>query len=414
VNRLGSVSRVRLAVALAIALVAALIVAVTVAASSSEDSKSGPTAAHATTTRRPSPSSSSTTVTRSPPPVRVLKGEPPGQLPRDCSVNVTAGLQKWINAAPDNSVLPFPAHACYRIDETLFVENRHGLTFEGHGVVLKAVSLGDRTRSHFVLSGGSQLTVRNVVVRGSNFDAGANRGAYHSDLEAQHAFGVSGATNVLLDHVEAYDIFGDFVYIGPGKNNVPSRAVRVVNSHFERSGRQGIAIVHAENVTIQGNEISEVARSMFDIEPNDPRQKARSIRIIGNVTGRAVNFWLADKGALASIGDILISGNRMTEATGGLIFVYVPAGAYRGPFTIENNHFIANNKVGDESSSGAFFFAHAENVTIRNNDVTFPSSGDMPAVELRDSHHVQVAGNTFTNAGETMLATEGSSDYHVS
>ena len=342
------------------------------------------------------------------------EGRAAGPASRDCSVDVTAALQAWIDSKPDNSVLPFPAHACYRIDETLFVENRHGLTFEGNGVVLKAVSLGDRTRSHFVLTGGSNLTVRNVVVRGSNFDAGADRGAYHPDLEAQHAFGVSGATNVLLDHVQAYDLYGDFVYIGPGKNNVPSRNVRVIGSHFERSGRQGISIVHAENVTIQGNEISEVARSMFDIEPNDPRQKARSIRIIGNVTGRAANFWLADKGALASIGDILISGNRMTEPTGGLIFVFVPGGAYRGPFVIENNQFIANDRVSDESSSGAFFFTHAENVTIRNNDVTFPSSGDMPAVELRDSHHVQVTGNTFTNAGETMLATEGSSDYHVS
>jgi hypothetical protein len=402
---------VRLSIGLAVAVTAALVVALTVAACSSDDSKRGATSTRTTGTRAPSTSS---TVTRPPLPTTVLRGEPPARLPRDCSTDVTAGLQAWINATPDNSVLPFPAHACYRIDGTLLVKNRHGLTFQGHGVVLKASSLGNRTRQHFVLEGGSRLVVRDVVVRGASHDAGATRAAYHPTLEAQHAFQVSGSTNVLLDDVQAYDLYGDFVYIGPGKNNTPSRYVRVVNSRFERSGRQGISVVHAENVTIRGNRISDVARSMFDIEPDYPRQQARSIRIIGNVTGRAVNFWLADKGAAASIGDILISGNRMTAPTGGLIFVFAPGGPYRGPFVIQGNRFIANDKVSDESSRGAFFFTHAENVTIRDNDVTFLSGTHMPAVELRDSHHVQVTGNRFRNARKAMLATEGSSDYHVS
>jgi len=119
-------------------------------------------------------------------------------------------------------------------------------------------------------------------------------------------------------------------------------------------------------------------------------------------------------GAPASIGDVQIVGNRMDAATGGLIFSFVPGGAYRGPFVIADNHLIASDRVSDEGSKGAFFFAHAENVTIRNNNVSFPGDGGMTAVELRDSQHVDVSGNTFTNAGPTMLATEGSSDYHVS
>jgi hypothetical protein len=77
---------------------------------------------------------------------------------------------------------------------------------------------------------------------------------------------------------------------------------------------------------------------------------------------------------------------------------------------IEHNQFIAK----DADSSGVFLFTHADNVTIRDNDVSFPKGDGMPAVELRDSHHVQVTGNTFTNADQTMLATDGSSDYHVS
>jgi len=262
------------------------------------------------------------------------------------------------------------------------VREKHHVRIEGNGAVLKAFSLGDRNRAQLVLQGGSDITVHNLVVRGANPAAGASRSAYQPELEAQHAFSVSGATDVVLDDVQAYDVYGDFVYIGSGPRGETSRNVTVSNSEFSRSGRQGISVTNGVNVTIKGNKIGEVARSLFDIEPNDPAQQARSIHIIGNTTGAAVNFWLADKGAPASIGDIEISGNRMTAATGGLFFVFVDSGAYRGPFLFENNDLIANNKVMDEGSKGAFFFTHAENITIRNNTVHF--EGTMPAVELRE------------------------------
>lgn len=366
-----------------------------------------------TTTRIPSSTSSTTVVGTSVPTTVGDAGNVPPYVARDCSKDVTAALQQWINRSPDGSVLRFGSQGCYRIDKTLFVRDKNHVRIEGNGATLKAMLVGDRTRMQLVLEGGRGITVHNLVIRGANFSAGAHRGAYHPDLEAQHAFSVSGATDVVLDDVQAYDLYGDFVYIGSGPKGQTSHNVTVSNSKFSRSGRQGISITNAVNVTIKGNNISEVARSLFDIEPNDLKQQARSIHIIGNTTGAAVNFWLADKGAPASIGDIEISGNRMTAATGGLIFVFAPSGPYRGPFMFENNDLIANDKVIDEGSKGAFFFTHAENITIRNNTVSF-EGGDMPAVELRDSHHVQVTGNRFTGAGQTMLATDGSSDYHVS
>jgi hypothetical protein len=45
-------------------------------------------------------------------------------------------------------------------------------------------------------------------------------------------------------------------------------------------------------------------------------------------------------------------------------------------------------------------------VTIRDNVVTFPVGGNLPAVENRDSLNVVVTGNTFTNAGELLITTE--------
>src|SRR4029078_5173276 len=98
-------------------------------------------------------------------PGSIPKGGPPSGLALDCSVDTSAALQAWIDAKPDGSVLPFPAHACYRIDKTLLMRNRHGLTFEGNGVVLKAVSAGDREGGQLWFDGGSDIIVRDVENR---------------------------------------------------------------------------------------------------------------------------------------------------------------------------------------------------------------------------------------------------------
>jgi hypothetical protein len=337
----------------------------------------------------------------------------PASIARDCSVDVSAALQSWIASVPDNSTLSFPAKACYRIDDTLLIDARNRLLIDGNGATLKAVVMGNRARAQLRLRGGGDLTVRNLVVRGANPHAGATAAAYRPDLEAQHAFQVMGSTNVLLDHVSAFDTYGDFVYIGPGKSG-PSRNVTVANSTFARSGRQGISITAAVGVTIEANTIADVSRSVFDLEANSRKAEIRDVRIVGNVTGAAVNFWLANKGFAATITNVSITGNRMAVATGGLLFVFARRGDYRGPYLIAGNRFIANDAIHDENATGAFFFAFSANVTIRGNDVTFPAGAAMPAVEIRNCHRVTVTGNRFTNAGRTIVASDGSTDYHSS
>jgi hypothetical protein len=337
----------------------------------------------------------------------------PGTIARDCSVDVSAALESWIASVPDNSTLSFPSKACYRIDETVLLDERRQLLLDGNDTTLKAVTTGKRNRSQLQIRGGSDLTVRHLIVQGANPHAGPTAAAYVPDLEAQHAFLVNGATNVLLDHVQASDTYGDFVYIGPGDRQ-PSRNITVANSKFERSGRQGISITWAVNVNIEANTIDAVARSVFDLEANTRAASVRDIRIVGNVTGTAVNFWLANKGYAADIGDIQIADNRMDGGTGGLIFVYARRGAFRGPYLIEGNHFLASDKVNDEDATGAFFFAFSTDVTIRDNDVSFPKGAGMPAVEIRNSHDVNVTGNRFTDVGQVIVASQGSSDYHSS
>jgi hypothetical protein len=369
-----------------------------------------------------SPSGAGSTGAIAPPPTIAVVAPPaptgptvavPSAIVRDCSVDVSDALNAWIASVPDNSTLAFPAHACYRADASIEIVDRNHLLLDGNGATLKAVSRGMRNRSELHVMGGSGITVRNLIVRGANPHAGATADAYVADLEAQHGFQVNGATGVLLDHVQAYDTYGDFVYIGPGKRE-PSRNVTVANSTFDRSGRQGISVTWATNVLIEANTIDDVARSVFDLEANTRKAQIRDVRIVGNVTGAGTNFWLANKGFAADIGNVQITGNRMVAGTGGLIFVYAKRGAFRGPYVVDGNRFIAEGVVTDEDAVGAFFFSWATNVTIHGNTVTFPAGKQMPAVEIRNSHHVSVTGNQFTNAGRTLVASQGSTDFQSS
>jgi hypothetical protein len=334
----------------------------------------------------------------------------PTTIAANCSTDVTKQLQAWIDATPDNATLRFGAGACYRLDGTLRVSARHRLVLDGNGATLRAVTKGTLLRVHVQVERGSDITIKRLSVRGASPNAGASRSAYDGRFEGQAGFRISGATRVLLDRVAASDVYGDFVYVGPA-GRVPSQDVTVEGSTFARSSRQGMSITAGVNVAFRNNLITDAGLTMFDLEANSRSALIQHVEIMGNVTGAAHTYWFANKGRDAKVGDIRIVGNTMRAPSGGLMFVYGQQLPYRGPFVVENNQFVAGNAVHDEGAKGAFLFAHAQDVTIRNNVVSFVSG--MPAVELRDAHHVVVSGNQFRGAGELVLRRNGSTDVHV-
>ncbi len=343
----------------------------------------------------------------------------PASIDAHCGADVTHTLQAWLDGTPDDSVISFPSRACYRIEGTLSLGRRRKVHIEGHGTTLKATTVGQgsrlavRGRSQLAIGSSQDVVVRDLIVRGANPKAGTSDAAYVPRFEAQHGFSLSGDDGVTLDHVQAYDVYGDFVYIG-GANGVPSTHIVVRDSHFERNGRQGISVTDGTDIDIVNNTIGAVSRSLIDLEPNVPSQEVRRIRIEHNVTGPVHNFWLADKGVGFDIGDITVSDNVMNAPSGGLVFVFGPARHKRGPFAFTHNRFQVSGLVSDEGATGAFVFVNASGVQIAANVVTAPAARRMPAVELRGSDHVVVSGNRFAGTSKPVLADGASRDVSVS
>jgi hypothetical protein len=329
----------------------------------------------------------------------------PSSINNDCSQDVTAELLKWIGSVPDGSTLSFSPHGCYQVDGSLKISNRANLTFNGNGSSFRAETTGRRQRRFFWFVGGRNLVLRELSVRGANPRAGASPAAYVPSLEFQHAFTFAGVQGATLDRVQASGLYGDFVYIGAAARGGDwSRHITIKDSHFDGSGRQGISIIAGQDINIENNTISGVARSMFDLEPNGRTGGALGVRIVHNTTGAAVNFWVDSKGAAGRIGDVTITDNIMRQSTGNLVWVFAPHGSTRGPFDVERNQLIVGGHVHDEGSRGGFFFANCRGVTIRNNRASFPSDGSVPAVELRNSQGATIAGNTFTNAAPSITS----------
>ena len=330
----------------------------------------------------------------------------PTSIAADCSTDVTAALNAWIASVPDNSTLAFPTNGCFRIDGTLIIQHRTGLTFEGNGATFRQVTDGTeivkpkliRTRNVWTFAGNSNLVVRNLTTFGANPHAGMGDLAYQPKFEAQHAYLIEGTDNMLMDHVAAYDTYGDFVWVGPGTSNLTVR-----NSTFARNGRQGWSI-NGTNITFENNSITDTRRATIDIEPSSPTWSSHNIWIRNNDVGPGRLFFFANVGSAAPMDNINIIGNRLHHKA----FVVYASTAVSNR---SNYHVIGNTSDGGVSGFGsAMVFRNIQGVEVRDNVIPLQWAHHLAAVGLYRSSHVSITRNVFRGGALVWRDRGGNTD----
>jgi hypothetical protein len=276
------------------------------------------------------------------------------------------------------------------------------LTFDGNGATFRAEDDGDQDRRHFWIIGGGGITIQDVTVVGANPHAGTGDLAYRSDRAFQHAFALQGVQGATLTRLAAYDVYGDFVYLGPdtrkGMNKRWSSDVQVTDSTFARNGRQGISTVAARDVLIARNDIREVRHATFNFEPTGTSWGAERVTVEDNVTGNGRLLWLSSGGQGSNVRDIVVRRNRMEGKAGApVIYLKTPEGHRRGPITVEDNEFLVSG-----SPAPGFRFIRTDGVRFSGNRATFPENRAMTAVSIEYSDDVVVTGNDFV--GHAQLA----------
>jgi hypothetical protein len=210
----------------------------------------------------------------------------PLTIKSDCSADVTQSLQNWINSVPDNSTLVFGRDACYRVDRTLVVQNRVGLTLRGNGATFRRVTPSPpelqypNANAHWTFVGDSNLTVRDMKVVGLNTSPDPNDpvppgtpepgkfGARDDRVAFEYAYGVFASQNVTFVHLSADAAYGDGLLIGGEHQPDLVQNFKAFDVTIDRNGRQGVAIVTAHGVVLDKIYIQHSRRSGIDIEAN--------------------------------------------------------------------------------------------------------------------------------------------------
>jgi hypothetical protein len=333
----------------------------------------------------------------------------PTKIPDNCSVPVEAKIMAWLATVPDGSTVQFGPGRCYGQDGTITLTGRSGLVIDGQGSEFRALTPGTSQRANWRLVRGGNLTLANMAVRGSN-----PQGSYDPAVQWQHGYSVEGVQGITLSNVQARDTWGDGVMLWRGASSPAcgddvssARNVVIDRALIERSGRQGVAIVDAENVTLQDSTIGPVAWWSVDIETDDNCEIARHINVVRNQFGAnrygvigSVGF-----GGDPQVGDVTVTDNTQTVATGlpgecwAPVWILSPDAIYRTGYTFRGNRLLARRN--------AFEFRRVRNIDVSSNNVTLTPTtgcGKRSGVLLVDSHTVGIISNVFSGANNVFLA----------
>lgn len=346
-----------------------------------------------------------------PPPPATTPGiyKVPKKIPDNCSAPVEDRIMAWLATVPDGSTVQFGPGGCYGQDGTITLTGRSNLVIDGQGSEFRALTPGTSHRANWRLVNGASLTLQNMAVRGSN-----PQGSYDPAVEWQHGFAVEGVQKVTLSNVQARDTWGDGVMLwrgayspACGDDASSARNVEISGALIERAGRQGVAIVDAENVTLQDSTIGPVAWWGVDIETDDHCEIARHINIVRNQFG-ATRYGVIGSvgfGGDPQVGDVTATDNTQTVEAGlpgecwAPVWILSPDAKYRSGYTFQRNRLLARRN--------AFEFRRVNSIDVSSNNVTLTPTtgcGKRAGVLLVDSHTVGITSNAFSGANNVFVA----------
>jgi hypothetical protein len=334
--------------------------------------------------------------------------EAPPSIDPDGSRDVAGELTDWLNSLPDGTpetwtMARLQPAARYRIDSSFLIEKKSYLSLDGYGASLDARKTADGQARHVWAKQSHHLKLANLRVRGANPKAGARAEAFVQSMQWQHPFGFWGCSNVTLQRLQAYDVYGDFVSIDPML--VDGKPVSCENyviryCHFERNGRMGIGITGGSNFLIEHNYIGQVRHALLDMEPEWATLPMSNVTFRRNVTGETWLPWVACGGLCnTDVSNIRITENVMQSGTTAgvpLVHIAAPSGcAKRGPIYIERNTLFCRS-----SPRAAVEFQGVRRAYVRDNRLVFGADA---------------RGRVFTNVlnSETIRVERNSIDHQL-
>jgi hypothetical protein len=294
--------------------------------------------------------------------------EAPPYIVSDCSVNVSAALQTWLQGLAPGTVWYSPVGSCYLIDNGITLTFPRGITIDG-GVFTER-SLGWLGRRAFFVIGGADMTFEHLTIQGPDMtNVWDPARAFQSGIE------LDGTTNAVIANVRINNVFGDGITLSPLRGSAdhssgviikPVTNLTMTNVWIDGAGRQGISPVSVQNATMTNITLHNIDMNAFDFETDGQgNEGGENVRINGcNVDGA---------NSMANI----------SENAG-----------FTGPITFENCNMTmdAGTAVYVRSTSNSI-----ENgrILFQNDTLRCPTTAPVACIQLMNGQNVEFADSTI-------------------
>jgi hypothetical protein len=275
------------------------------------------------------------------------------------------------------------------------MEGKNDISIDGNGATFFATQESDgkvdpRNRSQWDFENMSNLLIEDMIIDGAHPDGGQDDSSYIPELEAQHGINIVGGERIEVRNITITDVYGDFVYIGRSASPVFGKPtdIYVHDVHGRRTGRQGISVTHGFNVRLEHNNLADIRRATFALEPASTTGSVRNVFIRNNFAGRGRLLFVAGHGS-GDVSDIYIQNNTLHNKNMGIDFV-APNGGRRQNVVVTGN--VSDFEVGNGRGAVLRFVGY-DYIDVRNNVQPAQINRDMYMVGYERGCKVTVSGN---------------------
>lgn len=320
----------------------------------------------------------------------------PSSIDSTGATDVSAAFAAFLASVPNGGTIELARNGKYRMEKTLFVDNRKDLTFSGRNATFFSTTRGDRVRANIRVRGGENIVFRDIRVIGANPDAGKD-GTFVLELEAQHAFDALGVKGFSLVNVFASDLYGDFVHLSHYAGKWTDGVI-IRNSRFTRSGRQAVALVAVRNVVIENNLFTSMRRATFDFEPGGAIAGVDNVTIRNNdIGGGRLNF-IAAAGD-GPVNNVTIENNVLTNQA-LQVFMIDKLGGRRSNWKVVGN---TSNMTINNPHKAAMRFWNVDGLEVRGNTQAFTANRGMYGSIVDNSCKLALDGNNFPGGSQALV-----------
>lgn len=305
-----------------------------------------------------------------------------------------SSIQDGIDAAGDYGGVVQLMPGTYALPQTT-IDLKSGIVLQGSG--MGATKLDASKNVSDVCPVLKALDVDEVIIRDLEIDG--NTGLTFGS-EFDHLIHLENCNRVVIENCYLHDAGGDGIYVR-GVNDLIIRNCIIEIPHISGSpwiGRNGVAIVDGQRITIQGCTFHRCSPAAIDLEPN-ASQSVYDVTITGNVIKNSDGHSVIFDATNGPVEDVTLVGNVIKENDHDS-HVWVGAAA---------NINISGNVIGGGSGSGTAVIdviGAARNAFIEGN---FIFDGPNEGIETHSGvQDVFIVGNRIQGCGGAGILVNGS------